>query len=400
RDQVIGRRVTEILPGIESAPQKWIQVYGDIALNGGTLRKEDYSRELNRWYTISAYSPQPGHFVAVFEDITERKQAEAAAREAQRAAAALLGNLPGMAYRCRNDRDWTMEYISDGCLELTGYPTTELIDSSVRSYNDLIHPDDREFVWQEVQDGVKKNRRYRMTYRIISRNREIKWVWEQGAALRDANGDVAALEGFIADITDRVRAEEALHHREERFRALIESSSDIIMLFDERGCVTYTSPSTARILGYSPGEIVRLAQIRPAGVERRVIRSVARLGQMRARFVLPPQAPLDQRQVVLCPPVRRKRLPRPLENRDRLLPERKHQIRRERRRLAQRSHALRRRALPQQVRLPVADFSLVRSGLQRLQRILLQTEIDVVGCDLQVTLMRHLVADHRPESRQ
>ncbi len=256
RDQVIGRRVTEILPGIESAPQKWIEVYGDIALNGGTLRKEDYSRELDRWYTISAYSPESGYFVAVFEDITERKQAEAAAREAQRAAAALLGNLPGMAYRCLNDRDWTMEYISEGCLELTGYSTTELINSFVLSYNDLIHPDDRDFVWREVQEGVKKNRRYRMTYRIVSRNREVKWVWEQGAALRDDKGNVTGLEGFIADITDRVRAEEALHHREERFRALIESSSDIIMLFDERGCVTYTSPSTARILGYSPGEIV------------------------------------------------------------------------------------------------------------------------------------------------
>lgn len=289
RDQVINRRACDVLPAMAQEPDRWIAMYGKIALHGGTVRLEQFSPELNRWYAISAYSPERNFFVTVFEEITERKQAEAAAREAQRATAALLGNLPGMAYRCRNDRDWTMEYVSEGCLELTGYAAVDLLNSQLISYNDLIHVDDREYVWGEVQQAVAADRRYRLTYRIISKSGECKSVWEQGAALRNDQGEIVALEGFIADITDRVRAEEALQHREERFRALIESSTDIIMLFDARGLVTYVSPSLQRILGYTPPEMVGRSVLDKIhrGDLRQVLRAAAEvLSRPRAEFSL------------------------------------------------------------------------------------------------------------------
>src|SRR3990172_3918905 len=66
---------------------------------------------------------------------------------------ALMRNLPGMAYRCRNDREWTMEFVSDGCFDLTGYRPAELLESGTVNRQTIIHPDDLDSVWYEIQSS-------------------------------------------------------------------------------------------------------------------------------------------------------------------------------------------------------------------------------------------------------
>jgi PAS domain S-box-containing protein len=73
RGDVIGKKVTEVLPGIEKDPANWINKYGQIALSGGSIKFENYSELLQKWFSVSAYSPQKGYFVTIFEDITETK---------------------------------------------------------------------------------------------------------------------------------------------------------------------------------------------------------------------------------------------------------------------------------------------------------------------------------------
>ena len=118
--------------------------------------------------------------IAFAQDITERKKADNAIRESQRRLSTLMGNLPGMAYRCLNDRDWTMEFVSEGCFELTGYKAADLIGNRKISYNDLIHPEDQTMVWDTVQEGVSQHKPFRMIYRITTGKDAKKWVWEQG----------------------------------------------------------------------------------------------------------------------------------------------------------------------------------------------------------------------------
>jgi PAS domain S-box-containing protein len=77
REDFIGRRVTKILPGVENDPADWIGVYGKVAATGKTARFENYDCTLNKWFSVSAFSPEEGYFVAIYEDITERKKAEA-----------------------------------------------------------------------------------------------------------------------------------------------------------------------------------------------------------------------------------------------------------------------------------------------------------------------------------
>lgn len=143
-----------------------------------------------------------------------RRRTEVALRESKRMLTTLMSNLPGMAYRCRNDRQRTMEFVSDGCLELTGRPSPELLHNSAISYADLIHPDDRDRVWSEIQQETEKGTPFRLTYRINAGS-ETKWVWEHGQGIFDASGKLLALEGFIHDITERKLAEDVRKRTQE-----------------------------------------------------------------------------------------------------------------------------------------------------------------------------------------
>jgi len=154
-----------------------------------------------------AGSPAPA-FEGLAVDVTERKLTELALRESERKMSTLISNLPGIAYRSRDDRSRTMEFISDGCGELTGYSPYDLSFNRVVAYNDLILPEDREMVWGTVQESIAENRPYQMMYRLRAADGRVRWVWEKGEAVKSAAGAVEALEGFITDITEKKELEE------------------------------------------------------------------------------------------------------------------------------------------------------------------------------------------------
>ncbi len=133
---------------------------------------------------------------------------EQAFQEQQRALTTLLGNLPGMAYRCQNDPNWTMEFVSEGCFDLTGYTPAALIGNHKVAYAQLIHPDDQERVWEQVQLALRERKPFQLMYRISTAAGEEKSVWEQGCGIFSQAGKLLALEGFITDISERKRAEE------------------------------------------------------------------------------------------------------------------------------------------------------------------------------------------------
>lgn len=140
-------------------------------------------------------------------DVSERKKNEAELLEYQAVIDNLMTNLPGMAFRCLNEANWTMEYVSPGCRKLTGYSASELINNKKTHYGDLIFEDDRSRVWEKVQKAVKLHRVYRIEYRIITRNGRIKWVLEQGRGIFDKQERLVRLEGLVTDITDGKNAE-------------------------------------------------------------------------------------------------------------------------------------------------------------------------------------------------
>lgn len=135
-------------------------------------------------------------------DITARKRTEDTLSSSHQALARLLSNLPGMAYRCRNEPDWMFEFVSDGCVDLTGYLSAELVQSRRVAYGDLIVAEDRDRVWEEVQRDVRGRRPFASTYRILGADGTSKWVLDQGNGVFDGQGAIVAIEGFVCDVTD------------------------------------------------------------------------------------------------------------------------------------------------------------------------------------------------------
>ncbi|MCP4140221.1 MAG: PAS domain S-box protein [Chloroflexi bacterium] len=167
----------------------------------------------------------------VLRDITERKQADETLRESERQLSTLMANLPGIAYRCLNDANWTMEFLSSGCYALTGYQSSELVDNNDIAYADLIHPADQEDVWDKVQAALDTQSPFEIEYRIITANGDQKYVWEKGSGVFNGK-QLLFLEGFITDITVRKQALDAIQQYIKQLDALREIDQAIINSFD------------------------------------------------------------------------------------------------------------------------------------------------------------------------
>ncbi len=194
-------------------------------------------------------------FIAHIQDITERKKIEYELKENQRTLETLISNLPGVVYRCKNDPTWTMEFVSEGCFELTGYQTEDLIRNKNISYEDLIHHDDRQMVWNIIQKALKENKPFKITYRIITADLKEKYVWEQGRGIFSPEGELIALEGFITDITKRMKAEEALKKSELYYRTIFENTGTATLIAGEDTIISLANTECEKLSGYCKEEI-------------------------------------------------------------------------------------------------------------------------------------------------
>ena len=129
RDKIIGKRVTEVLKDIENDPADWIGVYGKVALTCESAQFENYAEPLDKWYHVSAYCPEKGYFVALFEDITERKKAVEDVRVNEERFHSVLNNSLDVIYRL-NLETGRYEYMSPSSESLLGFEPEELMNMS------------------------------------------------------------------------------------------------------------------------------------------------------------------------------------------------------------------------------------------------------------------------------
>ena len=146
----------------------------------------------------------------------------------------LISHLPGMVYRYRHDGLWTMEFVSEGCLDLTGYQPAELIQNKAISYGQLVHPADMDAARHHLLQACRERKTYDIVYRIITREGSEKWVRETGRCAPDPTESVLLSEGFITDISDLMMSEKRIERQVKRFEALRRIDMAITASFDLR----------------------------------------------------------------------------------------------------------------------------------------------------------------------
>lgn len=178
---------------------------------------------------VSAIATQLGSLIQL-------QQTEGALRESQRRLSTLIDSLPGIAYTGSNDSGWSMTYLSQGCLAMTGYHPEELSGPQrERSYNDITHPDDVPMVLRAISQAIARKQPYVIEYRIFTKSGEERWVWEKGYGVFDTDGNEKGIEGFITDITELKLTEQALRQSQATSRDLLRAIPDLLFLLDEDG---------------------------------------------------------------------------------------------------------------------------------------------------------------------
>lgn len=130
-------------------------------------------------------------------DITPQIRSDQVKEARCRSINSLNNRIPVMLYRSRNNVNWTMEYVSDGCKKLTGYTSEKMVNNTELSYGSLIHEDDQEAVWCNVQTAIESDQCFEISYRLLHVSGEIRKVHEKGCAIYSDTGDILGIEGVI-----------------------------------------------------------------------------------------------------------------------------------------------------------------------------------------------------------
>lgn len=162
----------------------------------------------------------------------------------------LVNNLDAMTYRCLHDAQWTMIFVSQGCVALTGHSAADLIGPSGVSWELITHEEDRGRVRRAVDRAVASRQRFSVQYRIVTANGLIKWVIERGVAVHDEQGQLV-IEGIIEDYTVQKATLDALEQAESRYRSIFENASEGIFQSTREGRYLAANQALARLYGYA-----------------------------------------------------------------------------------------------------------------------------------------------------
>ena len=168
--------------------------------------------------------------------------------------AALIQNLPGIAYRCVNQPEWPMEFVSEGCQQLSGHAREDFEQRRV-FWGELIHTGDRQRIWQNIQQAIDAGEAFEIEYRIVNRKNEERWVWERGRTIQCGENQLVRIEGIISDITDRKRAEIALLEARAFSEAVVDTAAEAVITIDANGIMQTCNRAAQDMFGYPAAEM-------------------------------------------------------------------------------------------------------------------------------------------------
>ncbi|PKL63950.1 MAG: hypothetical protein CVV32_10985 [Methanomicrobiales archaeon HGW-Methanomicrobiales-3] len=232
-----GKRVLEAIPEIRRLTPELFSMYGRVAETGIPETFEIDFKPLHSWLKVSAFCPEKGYFVAVFEDITERRNSQDRIEELlriQEEQLRIINTSPAVAFLWRAEEHWPVETVSDNITQF-GYTPQDFLSGRV-PFSSLVHPDELDRVGSEVEYNSSNHiDDFVQEYRIFGKNHDLFWIMDYTHIRRDPSGTITHYEGIVLDITERKRAEDALQESEHRSAMLLEAIPDMMFVISSDG---------------------------------------------------------------------------------------------------------------------------------------------------------------------
>jgi PAS domain S-box-containing protein len=252
---VVGKRVTEVIPGIRDTDMELLEIYGQVSKTGKPENFEMYVKALNMWFSVSVYSPKQGYFVAVFEVITERKQAEFKLAQSNQYNSQIINSVQeGIIVLNQN----LIYQVWNPFMEkMSGIPASMVLGKHVSEFLPFLEE-------AGVIANVKKSLIGEPTEAIdlpynLPEFGISGWASYRINPLKDVNGEIIGIIGTIHDITVRKLAEEALVLEKQRLSSIIQGTNTGTWEWNIRTGETLFNERWAEIIGYTLEEISPLS---------------------------------------------------------------------------------------------------------------------------------------------
>jgi PAS domain S-box-containing protein len=255
QSEMIGHNIREFIYEEDFSPA--LKNIGHAVSEKGIISNEYRLRHKNGsilWMqTFTRPLFEEGDVVAVqgsFWDITERKQAEEALKASEKKFRDLITNMKEVLYTV--DLEGRVTFVSASIESITGHRESEITGQPIQR---IIFKDDLPKLYQNGQKIISEAAVVQNEYRVMTKTGQIRWVKTHSSPLYEGK-EIVGFQGILSDITERKRVEEALRESEEKFRSLVETTSDWIWETDADGVYTYASPRVRDLLGYEPEEVL------------------------------------------------------------------------------------------------------------------------------------------------
>ncbi|MGB4072704.1 PAS domain S-box protein [Pseudomonas sp.] len=222
------------------------------------VRKGGEQRIVN--LTVSAMHDADGSisgYLGIASDINDLHQATRALQKSESRFRGLVSSLPGAVYRCRNDADWSMSYLSEEIQVLSGYPAADFVNNRTRSFSSVVHPDDLPITYRAVA-AIERQESFELTYRLLHADGHSVWVREKGRGEYDSHGNLQWISGFIWDISDRKAVEDQLRLSQQRFSSAFSTAPQGMALVSLQGDWLEVNDVLCRMLDYSREELLSI----------------------------------------------------------------------------------------------------------------------------------------------
>lgn len=249
KKDILEKRATKVIPVITDTLPTLFNHYHEAYSKGQAVHFELHSKAIRKWLSVSLYVPQKGSFMAVFEDISQRKKAEAQLRESEKKYRAIFESFHDVYYR--TDREGNIVTISPSVGKQAGYSPDEVVGKPVSVFYQ--NEGDREAFMQAIRERGELND-YELKLR--AKNGRIIETSVNARIVLDEEGQVAGFEGVLRDITDRKRAQESVQKEALKLSSMISGMEEGVVFADSTERITEVNDYFLRLFNLKREDII------------------------------------------------------------------------------------------------------------------------------------------------